>query len=47
MKKKFLLGVIIALAIATVVSHEETLLYGTLLFIATLAFGREVEKDEE
>lgn len=47
MEKEFLLGAIIALAIATVVSTKGTLLYGTLLFIATLAFGREVEKDDE
>ena len=47
MKKEFLLGVIIAFAIATVVSTKDTLLYGTLLFVATLAFGREVENDEE
>lgn len=47
MKKEFLLGVIIAFAIATLISTEGTLLYGTLLFATTLIFGKEVHKDEK
>ena len=45
MNKEFLLGAIIAFAIATLISTEGTLLYGTLLFITTLIFGKEVHKE--
>ena len=47
MNKEFLLGVIIAFAIATLISTEGTLFYGTLLFATTLIFGKEVHKDEK
>lgn len=47
MKEKILLGAVIVLAVATVLSAKHTLLYGTMLFTATLFLGSEVEKDEK
>lgn len=47
MKAKILLGAVTVLAVATVISTKHTLLYGTMLFAATMILGNEVEKDEK
>lgn len=47
MNKNILFMVMITLSVLLVFSKgNATLVYGTLLFIVTMIFGKEVEKDE-